>query len=88
MCRTLYEVDWVEDMPLDELGDADLDAAVHRQRYFTTIDAARRFAKEVYPSDWFGAVAITECHFELYEPGLPGKYLVYDTDPEYYEGEE
>ena len=84
----MFEVEWTASVPTDDCGDADLDAADTRQKYFRTLESARKYARKVYPDDWFGAVRITECHEELYEPGLPGKYLEYDGDSEFYEGPE
>ena len=84
----MYEVEWTTEVPVDECGDADLDNGVTQQKYFRDEDAAKRFAVKVFPSDYFGAVRITECHAEPYEPGRPGTYLEYDGEPQYYEGDE
>lgn len=81
----MYEVEWTSDVPNDECGDAILDAAVTHTRYFKTRAAALRFAAKVLPQDYFGAVAVTECHEEPYEPGSIGTYIEYDSEPEYVE---
>ena len=83
----MFQVEWAESVPVDESGDAVLDCAEYRQKYFTSHKTAWAFAKKVYPKDWFGSVCIAECHEEPYEPGLPGTYLEYDGDAEHYEGE-
>lgn len=81
----MYEVEWCADCPVDECGDAVIDNADYRQKYFSTRKQADIYARQIAPLDWFGAVKITECHRELYEHGLPGSYIEYDSEPEYVE---
>ncbi len=85
MSSELFEVEWTSDCPEDECGDLSLDEAVTHQKYFKDKRSAIGFAKRVLPDDFFGAVKLTPCHLEPYEPGLPGSFVEYDGDPEFVE---
>lgn len=61
-----YEVEWCTNLPVDEFGDSDLDAAEYVHVICPTRKAADAKAREVYPQDQFGAVRITEV--ELVDP--------------------
>lgn len=82
-----FEVEWCSDMPGDESGDCYPDRATYECRDFKSIEDARVFAKEIYPSDVCGSVSITEFQRVPYEPGFPATYAEYIGEPEYYEGE-
>ena len=62
-----YEVEWCSEIPRDENGDSDMDAAKMHVARFSTHDEALAFAKEVYPRDAFGSVCITPMQFSPYD---------------------
>lgn len=89
-----WEVEWCANVPKvkdddgNDTEESDLDAADIRIRDFATLEAARTFARQVFPKDWFGSVRITRFHMELYEAGYTAKFKEYDGEPEYYEGDD
>ena len=87
MSQTLFEVEWCTELPTDENGDRDIDNATMCVKHFTTLDAARAWAKRVAPVDEFGSVRITPFVRVPYEPGFPGTYLEYSETLEYVEPE-
>lgn len=67
-------VEWTSEIPVDENGDRDIDAAVSHQRRFPTEADAAAFAAEIYPRDAFGAVAYWESEFVAYDPDDAARY--------------
>ena len=84
MITSGYEVEWIIEWPIDEHGDANPDKAVYSYRDFSTLKAARKFAREVAaPACKAGDVMIHAFHSERYEPELPATYREYDGQPEF-----
>lgn len=88
-----WEVEWCSHIPRvkdddgNDTEDSDLDNCTLHVRDFMTVEAARAYAKQIFPKDQFGSVRI--CRFEMlpYEPGSRGKYREYVGEVENYEGE-
>jgi hypothetical protein len=77
-----YEVEWIIDLPQDEHGDTDFDAATYRDCILKTHEAALAHAKKVFPTAVSGYVVITPVEFsDIYEWEHHGPV-------EYYEGED
>jgi hypothetical protein len=90
----VYEVEWCQDLPTDENGDADMDSATFARRNFATIEEARAYAKKVYPLCKLGSVMITLMEFVPYDEDNPdehgpnvGFWEAATVDSEYYQGE-
>lgn len=60
-----YEVETCMSLPIKD-GEADYDSAEYRRFDFplTSLDAAKRKAKQLLPNDKWGAVTINEFHLE------------------------
>ncbi len=84
-----WEVEWCYELPLDELGDADIDAAKYKRRFFKSIELARIYASVILPQDNFGSLLITPFTVELAEDEYPnaGTRIEYTGDSECYDGE-
>ncbi len=67
-----WEVEWCANVPKDEDGENLLDDADYRIKDFLTREAAIKFAKKIFPKDWFGGVKITPFTLVPIEPGYPG----------------
>lgn len=83
-----FEVEWCKELPGDGSGGADFDKAVFVREGYATIEQARIRAKEIYPKDCCGQVVITPFEMAPYEPGLPGTYIEYTGNSEYFTGDE
>lgn len=86
-----WEVEWCKELPCypDDPDTIDRDNAVMVTRCFDSREEAYRYAKEVYPRDQFGAVAITPFSIEPLSDEWPyGAYREYTADSETYEGED
>jgi hypothetical protein len=88
---TWYEVEWVESVPNDDCGDADLDRAEHRRKFFKTVEEAREFAKKVIVGKPWECASITpfvEISFEQYRDSdgdtwmRKGHFYEYTGEPE------
>lgn len=85
-----WEVEWCVEIPLTESGDTDMDNAVYKRRIVATKEEALVVAKEVYPQDQWGAVAVTEVEFiDPYDDNIPQTFRwEYVSDSIHYSGEE
>lgn len=72
-----WEVEYCDNLPRDEHGDADIDRATYVVRDFATKRAALRYAKKVLPLSAFGSVRVTQFYSERYEPELPATFREY-----------
>lgn len=89
-CR--FEVEWCSEIPVDEYGDSDMDAAKYHTRKFETIEQARAYAKEVFPKDAFRVVSITPVEFVAYDDDDAIAYphvgfWQHSGEPEHYDGD-
>lgn len=75
---TRYAIEWCYDLPDDGFGGCDVDAAKYKTEYRATEAEAIDRAKELYPSDKFGSVIVTEERREI-EP-----YITRDLGRNYY----
>lgn len=81
-----WKVEWCAGVPLDEFGDAILDAGDYRREVFADREAADKRAREVYPNDFFGSVQITPV--ELIDPYADiHEGTMRRTRPEHYQWE-
>lgn len=86
-----FEVEWAYELPLNEFGDADLDAAKYKRVIVETIKRARQLAREVWPqtNGVLGVVQITPV--ELVDPFGDNLRSTFRWeacgDSEFYEGE-
>jgi len=68
-----YEVEWCLEIPTDEAGDADHDAAVNKVAYFRSRESAEHLLKRVETIDAYGMpqmhrqVEVVEGHWETVE---------------------
>lgn len=62
-----WEVEWCTEIPVDENGDSDMDRAKLHVERFQFAEEAMEFARDVFPQDQFGAVAITLMQFCAYD---------------------
>lgn len=62
-----WEVEWCSEIPLDENGDSDMDAAKYHFVHIQDKDKALAYAKKVLPKDAFGAVRVTPMMFVAYD---------------------
>lgn len=69
-----FQVEWCTEIPVNEFGDGDLDAARYRRRLLETLEAARAFAKEVLPNDAFGSIPILPVEFVPYDERHAGAH--------------
>lgn len=56
--KTLYDVEWVTTIPLDECGDLDIDSAVRRSRRFPSLALAKTFGKRAAAESYWGVAEI------------------------------
>lgn len=85
------EVEWCVDLPIDEYGDIDRDAAKYRRRTVATIGEALAMAKQVLPDErGFGVVTVTEVEWiDPYGDGIRGTFCwEYVGDSRHYSGGE
>jgi hypothetical protein len=86
-----YEVEWAYEIPIDEFGDRDRDAAKYKRRIVSTLEQARAIARRVWPETHaaFGIVEITPVEFT--DPYGDSIYKTFRWEPvgdsEFYEGE-
>lgn len=59
-----FEVEWCDNLPVNEFGDAEMDKATYKRRYFHSKQIAEKFARIVFQHDKFGAVQITPVRLE------------------------
>jgi hypothetical protein len=62
-----FAVNWTTDVPDDGFGGHDFDAGISNTKSFKTLAEAKRFAKKIFPKDFFGEVMIDEDVFEPYD---------------------
>lgn len=62
-----YEVEWCANMPLDENGDCDFDAAEYHAEMLRTHTAAHNRAKEVLPLSCHGVAMVMPMRFAAYD---------------------
>lgn len=62
-----WVVRWCVNIPVDEYGESDLDAAEYREAAYKTPAAAWKRAIREYPNDAFGAVVVTPMTFVAYD---------------------
>lgn len=88
-----WEVEWCSDVPKDENGDSISDRAVMHVRTFKTKAAALKCAREAFPKDFFGSVAITPVRFMPYDEDDAERYPTVGYweacgETEHYEGDD
>lgn len=62
-----WSVDWTANIPVNEFGESDMDAADERCERFTTEVEAIARANEVVSLDAYGFVPVTKCEFVPYD---------------------
>jgi hypothetical protein len=75
---TRWFVEWCVNLPIDEFGDSDVDAAEYDSDDFATETQALAKARRVFPLDAFGSVR--------YWPATFTRYGWDDGDAKHYEG--
>lgn len=66
--RQGFEVEHCTDLPRDEYGDADMDAAKYSYEDFANLEEAREYAKTVFKGSPFGCAMIRK--FRMVPVGL------------------